>query len=279
MKYELFERGFGMRNRLVATAAVLGFVLVAAAPGTTMAQPGGLGPERINGRINLSGVWQAMNTANWNLEAHSAEALDEFWQLGSLASIPAGRSVVVEGTIPYLPEAQEQRDANRANWPDADPETSCYLPGIPRASYMPFPFQILQTESDILFVYSYASANRLVEMDERLEAPVDTWMGQSNGEWDGDTLVIETHAQNGKPWLDRAGNHYSRNAIVTERLTLVTSNHIDYQATISDPTVFSSDWTIRMPLYRNIEENAQILEHKCVPFVENFLYSDLIGLE
>jgi hypothetical protein len=265
-----------MGNRLVALSAVFGLTLVA---GTTLAQPGGIGPDEINGRPNLSGVWQAMNTANWNLEAHSAEAIDEFWRLGSLAAIPAGRSVVVEGEIPYRPEALEQRDANRAGWPEADPETLCYLPGIPRANYMPYPFQIFQTESDVLFVYSYHSANRLVEMDERIEAPVDTWMGQSNGSWDGETLVIETHAQNGKPWLDRAGNWYSRNAIVTERLTLMTPNHIDYQVTISDPTVFTSDWTLRMPLYRNVEENAQILEHKCVPFVENLLYSDLIGLE
>jgi hypothetical protein len=118
-----------------------------------------------------------------------------------------------------------------------------------------------------------------VEVDERIEAPVDTWMGQSNGRWEGDTLVIETHAMNGKPWLDRAGNYLTRNAIVTERLTLASANHIDYEATIEDPTIFSSSWTIRMPLYRNVEENAQILEFKCVPFVENLLYSDLIGLE
>lgn len=265
-----------MGNRLVALSAVLGFSTVV---GTAQAQPGGIGPDEIGGQPNLSGVWQAMNTANWNLEAHSAEAIDEFWRLGSLAAIPAGRSVVVEGEIPYRPEALEQREENQAGWPEADPETLCYLPGIPRANYMPYPFQIFQTESDILFVYSYHSANRLVEMDERIEAPVDTWMGQSNGQWEGETLVIETHAQNGKPWLDRAGNWYSRNAIVTERLTLMTPNHIDYQVTISDPTVFTSDWTIRMPLYRNVEENAQILEHKCVPFVENLLYSDLIGLE
>jgi hypothetical protein len=265
-----------MRNRLVALSAVCGLAVLA---GTTRAQPGGIGPDEINGHPNLSGVWQAMNTANWNLEAHSAQALDEFWRLGSLASIPAGRSVVVEGEIPYRPEALAQRDENRAGWPKADPETLCYLPGIPRANYMPYPFQVLQTESDILFVYSYHSANRLVEMDEPIEAPVDTWMGQSNGHWEGDTLVIETHAQNGKPWLDRAGNYYSRNAIITERMTLMTPDHIDYRVTVSDPTVFTSDWTIRMPLYRNIEENAQILEFKCVPFVENLLYSDLIGLE
>ena len=268
-----------MGNRLVAMAALLGLALTGVAPGTAVAQPGGLGPDQISGHPNLSGVWQALNTANWNLEAHSAEALDEFWRLGSLGAIQAGQSVVVEGEIPYLPGALGQREENQAGWPKADPETTCYLPGIPRANYMPYPFQISQTESDVLFVYSYHSANRLVEMDERIEAPVDTWMGQSNGQWEGDTLVIETHAMNGKPWLDRAGNYLSRNAIVTERLSLITPDHIDYQATISDSTLFSSDWTIRMPLYRNIEENAQILEHKCVPHVENLLYSDLVGLE
>jgi hypothetical protein len=268
-----------MGNRFVAAAALIGLASVVVAPQSAVAQPGGIGPDTINGHPNLSGVWQAMNTANWNLEAHSAEALDEFWQLGSLAAIPAGRSVVVEGTIPYTADGAARRDENAAGWPEADPETMCFLPGIPRANYMPYPFQILQTEGDILFVYSYASANRLVAVDEHLEAPVDTWMGQSNGTWEGDTLVIETRWQNGKPWLDRAGNWYSNQATITERLTLITPNHIDYQATISDPTVFTSDWTIRMPLYRNVEENAQILEHKCVPFVENLRYKDLLGLE
>lgn len=267
-----------MAKRMAAVAAAVALASVACAPAEQEAS-GDFGIERINGYPNLSGVWQAMNTANWNLEAHSATALDEFWKLGSLASIPAGKSVVVEGRIPYRADAVAQRDTNRAGWPKADPETLCYLPGIPRANYMPYPFQILQTESDILFVYSYASANRLVEMDEPIVAPVDTWMGQSNGRWEGNTLVIETSAMNGKPWLDRAGNYLTRNAVITERLTLVSADHIDYQATIEDPTIFTNPWTIRMPLYRNVEENAQILEFKCVPFVENLLYSDLIGLE
>jgi hypothetical protein len=263
---------------MAAAAAVVALASVACTP-ADQAPTGDFGIERINGNPNLSGVWQAVNSANWNLEAHSAQAIDQFWQLGSLASIPAGKSVVVEATIPYNADGLAQRAENQAGWPNADPESTCYLPGIPRANYMPYPFQILQTESDILFVYAYHSANRLVEMDEALVPPVDTWMGQSNGNWEGDTLVIETTGMNGKPWLDRAGNHMSRNAVVTERFVLITYNHIMYEATISDPTVFTSDWTIRMPLYRNIEDNAQILEHKCVPFVENLLYSDLIGLE
>lgn len=268
-----------MGNRFVATATLMGLAVAVAAPGVSNAQPGGLGPEEINGRPNLSGVWQAMNTANWNLEAHSAEALDEFWELGSLAAIPAGRSVVEGGSIPYNAEGMAQRDENAAGWPEADPETMCFLPGIPRANYMPYPFQILQTEDDVLFAYSYASANRLVAVAEHLEAPVDTWMGQSNGTWEGDTLVIETQWQNGKAWLDRSGNYIGQGATVTERFSLMTPNHIEYEATISNPAVFTEDWTLSMPLYRNVEENAQILEHKCVPHVENLRYSDLLDLE
>ncbi|HET7132782.1 MAG TPA: hypothetical protein VFJ95_11065, partial [Gammaproteobacteria bacterium] len=136
---------------------------------------------RVGGEPNFNGVWQAMNTANWNLEAHSAEHVKGFWQLGSLAAIPAGQSVITspaDGKIPYLPEALAKRDENRKGWPEADPETKCYLPGIPRATYMPFPFHIIQggDGTDILFAYEYTSANRVVFMGDHQEPPVDTWM-------------------------------------------------------------------------------------------------------
>lgn len=231
--------------------------------------------ERIAGNPNLNGIWQAMNTANWNLEAHSAEALEDFWQLGAIAAIPAGQSVVEGGEIPYRPDALAQREENRANWPKADPEANCYLPGIPRATYMPFPFQIVQGGGDILFVYEYASTNRLVNMEEHKEPPIDTWMGVSNGHWDGDTLVIETTGFNEKTWFDRAGNYHSNALKVTERLTLIDEDHIQYEATIEDPEVFTRPWTIKMPLYRRTEPNAQLLEFKCVPFSEELLYGDL----
>jgi hypothetical protein len=233
-------------------------------------------PARVAGQPNINGIWQAMNSANWNLEAHSAEKLEGFWQLGSLAAIPAGMSVVDgDGKIPYKPEALAQREENRAGWPKSDPETSCYLPGIPRANYMPFPFQIVQGGDDILFVYTYASANRLVNMGEPIEPPVDTWMGQSNGRWDGDMLVIETTGFNDRTWFDRAGNYHTSSLKVTERFTPVGENHLQYSATIEDPNVFTRAWTISMPLYRHIEPSAQILEFKCVPFVEELLYKDL----
>ncbi len=237
--------------------------------------------DRINGRPNLNGVWQAMNTAHWNLEGHSAAAIDDFWQLGAIAAIPAGQSVIVGGPIPYRPEALAQRDANRAGWPRTDPEAACYLPGIPRATYMPFPFEIVQGDGDILFVYEYASANRPVHMDpadhlEYADVPVDQWMGWSNGRWDGDTLVIEVVANDSRTWFDRAGNYHTSGLTVTERYTLASDNHILYEATIDDPNVYTRPWTISMPLYRRLEPNATILEFKCVEFAEPLLYGDLL---
>lgn len=262
-----------MRREFAGPSAIVVATLIAALTSASHAQLAR--PERIAGRPNFNGIWQALNSANWNLEAHAAEGLDRFWQMGAIAAIVAGRSVVVGTTIPYLPEAAARREEFRANWPDSDPETDCYLPGIPRANYMSYPFQIVQGGGDILFVYEYASANRLVAMDEHLEPPVDTWMGQSNGRWDGDSLVIETVGLNGRAHLDRSGNHMSAAAIVTERLTLITPEHIDYEVTIRDVRTFSEPWSIRMPLYRHVDEHAQIMEFKCVPFVEEKLYKDL----
>jgi len=232
-------------------------------------------PARIAGRPNLNGIYQAINTANWNLEDHSASDLKAFWQMGAIAAIPAGQSVVDGGTIPYLPAALKQREANRAGWPKTDPEAKCYMPGIPRATYMPYPFQIVQGQKDILFVYEYASSNRIVHMSNHTEAPVDSWMGWSNGKWDGDTLVIDVQGFNELSWFDRAGNHHSEQLHVVERYTPQGDNHIQYQATITDPKTFSRPWTIRMPLYRRIEPNVQLLEFKCVEFSEELLYGDL----
>ncbi len=236
-------------------------------------------PERIAGKPNLNGIWQALNTAHWNLEGHSAEALEDFWELGAIAAIPAGQSVVVGGEIPYLPEALAEREENRAGWPASDPEAKCYMPGIPRATYMPYPFQIVQGEGDtILFAYTYANANRPVYMnpDDHQIAPVDTWMGRSNGRWEGDTLVIEVNSNIEDTWLDRAGNHHSNQMVVTERYTLVDEHVMQYEATIEDPETFSRPWTIRMPLYRRAEENARLLEFNCVEFAEELLYGDLM---
>jgi hypothetical protein len=261
-------------NRLIvalATATAIGLAVSAA-----RAQPQLDRPARIAGHPNFNGIWQAVNTAYWNLEGHSAEALGDFWQLGAIAAIPAGPSVVRGGAIPYRPEALAKRNENRAKWPGTDPEAKCYMLGVPRVTYHNMPFQIFQAEGDLLFVYPFAATNRVVHMTDRSELPVDSWMGKSDGTWDGDVLAVTTKWQNGQSWLDRAGNHASNKLTVTERFTLLGPNHIWYEATLEDPLTYSRPWTIEMPLYRLIEEDAQLLEHKCVPFADMLLYHDLL---
>jgi hypothetical protein len=263
-----------MRTPGKILAITLGVASIFSGADTSLAQERQR-PARIAGKPNLNGIWQAMNTAHWNLEGHSAEAIAGFTALGAIAAIPAGQSVVAGTTIPYLPEALAKRDANRAAWPAADPETKCYMPGIPRATYMPYPFQIVQGDGNtILFAYTYANANRPVHMTDHKIAPVDLWMGRSNGSWDGDTLVIEVNSNIESTWLDRAGNHHSPAMVVTERYTLVDEHVMQYEATIDDPETFSRPWTIRMPLYRHIDANARLLEFNCVEFAEELLYGE-----
>jgi hypothetical protein len=263
--------------------ACLGFVAIAAATFALSAvAQDRTRPERIGDKPNLNGLWQAAGTAHWNLEAHSAEAIPAFWPLGSLAAIPAGQSVVVGGTIPYKPEALATRDANRAGWPASDPEAKCYMPGIPRATYMPYPFEIVQGEGDtVLFAYTYANANRPVFMnpEDHLIAPVDLWMGRSNGRWDGDTLVIEVNSNIDQTWFDRAGNHHSAAMVVTERYSLIDENHMQYEATIEDPETFTQPWTISLPLYRVLDANARLLEFNCVEFAERLIYGEFFTQE
>ena len=276
-----------MRNRFFSAKAVLCAqrALLAAALISPVCAPFAAAQElkrteTIGGHPNFNGVWQALNFAYWNLEAHSAEALDQFWPMGAIAAIPAGKSILKGGeTIPYLPKALEQRNKNRANWPAADPEAKCYMLGVPRATYHNMPFQIFQGDGDLLMVYPFAATNRIIYMNDPSEPPVDTYMGKSSGAWDGNVLVVTTTGQNEKTWLDRAGNFHSNQLKVTERFTLLDANHIWYEATLEDPKTFSKPWTIEMPLYRLIEKDVQLLEHKCVPFADKLLYSDLMHLE
>jgi hypothetical protein len=261
-------------NRAIrALTAAAALVLVVSAAG---AQPQLDRPPRIAGRPNFNGIWQAINTAYWNLEGHPAEGLTDLWQLGAIAAIPAGQSVVRGGTIPYTPEALAKRNENRASWPATDPEAKCYMLGVPRVTYHNMPFQIFQGEGDLLFVYPFAAANRVIHMTDRSELPVDSWMGKSDGTWDGDMLVVTTKWQNGQSWLDRAGNHASNQLTVTERFRLLGLNHLWYEATLDDPHTYTKPWTIEMPLYRLIEQQAQLLEHKCVTFADGLLSQDLL---
>ena len=273
MNTTLQNRFAQLRVAFALTAVVVTCVASVAVVTPSAAQMAN--PARIAGKPNLNGIWQAMSTAYWNIEDHSATGLDQFWQLGAIAAIPAGQSVVEGGTIPYLPAALAKRNENRAGWPKSDPEAKCYMPGIPRATYMPFPFRIVQGDGDLLFAYEFASANRIVHLSNHQEPPVDSWMGWSNGSWDGDTLVIEVTGNIDQTWFDRSGNHHGALMKVTERYTLVSENHLQYEATIEDPETFSRPWKISLPLYRRLEPNVQLLEFKCVEFAEELLYGDL----
>jgi hypothetical protein len=238
---------------------------------TTLAMAQGRIPRSADGKPDLNGIWQAMNTANWDIEAHEARA-GVLPVLGALAAEPAGQGVVEGGNIPYLPAAAEKKKKNFENRLELDPEAKCYLPGIPRAVYMPYPFQIIQNPHSMMIAYEYASGYRNIFLKDPGEAPADSWMGQSYGRWDGDTFVIDVTGQNDQTWFDRSGNFHSDQLHVVERYTLVKPDVINYEATIEDPAVFSRPWKISMPLYRHLEKNARLGEFKCVEFVEEFMY-------
>jgi len=240
---------------------------------TKKAKPGPvkIGSRMPDGKPNLNGVWEYIGAANWNIQDHSA-APGPFWQLGAIGAIPAGQGIVEGNEIPYKPAALEKKNQNKAHWPAEDPEAKCYMAGIPRSTYMPFPFQIIQSNQDILMAYEYASSNRLINMGKPIEAGSDTWMGTSNGHWEGDTLVVDVTGLNGLSWFDRAGNWASDKLHVVERYKRRDNDVLDYEATIEDPSVFTRPWKISLPLYRRAEKNAQILEFKCVEFAEELLY-------
>jgi hypothetical protein len=231
-------------------------------------------PRSADGHPDFSGTWQTLNTAHWNLEPHVSDA-PVVSELGAQFAVPPGLGVVEGGKIPYLPEALVQRDANFAKRLTEDPEGKCYMGGVPRSTYMPYPFQIFQDERQIAMFYQFATGLRRIAVGGTDEAPLDSWMGWSNATWDGDTLVVEVTGLNGQTWLDRAGNYASAAAKVTERYTPLGPNHVQYEATIEDESVFSQPWTISMPLYRIVDENYRMLEFKCEPYAEEKLYGHL----
>jgi hypothetical protein len=236
--------------------------------------PGTQVPRTADGTPDLNGIWQAVGTAHWNLQDHQARS-GPVIELGAVLAVPAGQSVVTDNEIPYQPWAAARQKENYDNWLSRDPEVKCYLPGLPRATYMPYPFQIVQAGTDILMAYEFASASRVIHMGRVEPPPVDTWMGQSSGRWDGDTLVVDSVGFNDQTWFDRAGNFHSEALHLVERFTPVSPDVLDYHVTIEDSKVFTRPWTIQMPLYRRRDRNVQLLEFKCVEFVEEMMYGHL----
>jgi hypothetical protein len=242
-------------------------------------------PRLANGHPDLNGLWQAFVTANIDLNDHEAQSGPHPELMGAYGGWPAGQSIVEGGEIPYQTSALARRKQNIENrmkvdvsddkkWHDlGDPEFKCYMPGVPRATYMPFPFQIVQGSSSyILIAYEFTSATRIVRMNWKGEAPTDSWMGWSRGRWEGDTLVVDVTGQREETWFDRAGNYHSDALHVVERYTPISPYHLMYEATIEDPKVFTRPWKISFPLYRRMEKAVQQLEFKCVPWTEELLF-------
>jgi hypothetical protein len=269
------QMGNGLRGGRVAGAAA---VLITALQLGVMPAASGAeayrAPRAADGKADLNGIWQALNTANWDLQEHAARP-GVVVALGAAGAVPAGLSVVEGGEIPYLPAAAAKKKENFENRLTADPEIKCYLPGVPRATYMPYPFQIVQTPKFILMAYEFAGAARTIHIDKAPSNPVDSWMGQSVGHWEGDTLVVDVTGLNDQTWLDRAGNFHSDALHVVERYTPLSPDALTYDVTIEDPKVFSRPWKMSMPLYRRLDKNAQLMEFKCVEFVEELMYGHL----
>ena len=271
-----------MRQRFVSSvaAAAVGASLMAAfsmavAPVSGQQAPAYRAPRAADGHPDLNGIWQSTNEANYDIEMHMARPALQVrpgpygpvpappvLALGAVAAVPPGMGVV-EGELPYTPEALAQRNKNRESWATLDPEVKCYLPGVPRATYMPQPFQIFHSNQAIFIAYQYAGAVRNIYLKDPGPPPVDAWMGQSFGRWEGDTLVVSANGFNDQTWFDRAGNYHSVQLKVTERYTRTAPDVISYEATIEDPQVFTRPWTIRMTLYRRQEQPARLLEYIC----------------
>lgn len=263
-----------LRGWMLVPAAVMAGLLLAVTATTGQAPPAYRAPRTADGKPNLSGIWQAMTTAYWDIEPHSAGP-SQILELGASGAVPGGLGVVEGGVLPYRPEALAKKKENYANRLKLDPEIKCYLPGVPRAMYMPFPFQIIQTPQYIMMIYEYARAVRTIYMENQTEAPADSWMGWSNGRWEGETLVVDTTGFNDQAWFDRAGNFHSDRLHVVERFTARSPETLTYEATIEDPQVFTRPWKMSLPLYRHVERDAQILEFRCVEFVEDLIYGHL----
>ncbi len=283
--------GFNRSTALVAGAAIAAAFSLAAIRMTGQAARTSQAPRTAqatraartsDGHPNLNGIWQATTTANWDLLAHTmrpAVAQPGVYPdvpvlaapvvaLGADGGVPPGPGVVEGNEIPYNPEAAAKKKDNAEHWLDRDPEVRCYMPGIPRAMYMPYPYRITQGTSKIAMAFEFAGASRTIHLDPVDPPPADTWMGHSVGHWEGNTLVVDVSHFNDRTWFSRSGDFHSDALHVVERFTPITPDALRYEVTIEDPNVFTRPWKMSMVLYRQLEANAQLMEYKCVELAE-----------
>ncbi len=212
-------------------------------------------PRTSDGRPDIGGIWLPPGGALEDLEEHP-EGLDD----------NGGPTVVVDppdGRVPMQPWANIRRQENAQAY--IHPSAACFMSGVPHTMYRPGPIQFLQSADYFVILSGRAHAYRIVHLDDRqpLEENIRLWNGDSRGRWEGDTLVIETTNQNGKAWLDQRARFYTEEAHVVERLTLVDRDTLHYQATITDPNIYTTPFTIAFPYRRNAEEGFEMIEEAC----------------
>jgi hypothetical protein len=210
-------------------------------------------PRTASGKPDLGGIWRVQNRAAVNLLPHVASVGE-----------PAGLGVVVGGEIPYQDWAREQQQRNFANRAELDPFNRCFLPGTPRLMALDFPLQVFQGDSHIALTSEWQQVFRLIHMNNEpsLYEGIESWMGHSRGQWQGDELVVAVSEFNGKTWFDAAGNFHSAAMTLTERFRLLDADTIAYEVTVEDPEVFTRPWTLRMQLHRQ-KELPRVLEYQC----------------
>jgi hypothetical protein len=200
-------------------------------------------PRTADGKPDLQGIWMVRNKA-------AADLLGE-------------RGIVEGNEIPYKPEALAKKRQNLASRKTADPLESCFLPGVPRIMYLEHPYQIFQTKDHVAITFEWSQVFRLIYTNGKAGPQgIDSWMGDSRGQWEGDTLVVTNKGQKDTTWFDAAGNHHSDAMTVVERFTLQNADTIQYEVTITDPNVFTRPWKIRMPIVRQ-KDKVRLLEYQC----------------
>jgi hypothetical protein len=254
-----------------------------------------------DGHPDLNGFWQAITTANWDIEEHAPEVAPHETLVGAWLAKPPGFGVVEGGPIPYNAAglARKQKYLENRLKPDplppntepydySDPEAKCFHPGVPRGTYMQHPFQIVQSHNypKIFMAYTFGGSSlRVINLDRTFPEAAGTnnptellenyvYQGQSIGRWVGNTLEVETRYFNTEVWLDRTGNFYGENALVTERYTPTSPFHMTYEVTIDDPETFTRPWKMSLPLYKLVDPSSKlhILEFNCVPLTDEFAY-------
>jgi hypothetical protein len=211
-------------------------------------------PRTPDGKPDLSGIWQTLSAAEFDLEPHAARV-----------DAPPGAGIVDGQVIPYLPAALAQRKEKFEARATADPRTKCFTLGVPRGIYYPEPFQIFQRPRDLTVMFEFGHPVRTIHTNGTLhpDGHIDFWLGDSRGHWEGDTLVVDVVDFNGETWLDRAGNFASDALHVVERWTMIDGNTIDYKATLEDQRVYSRPWSLGVLLYRHREPHFQLIENYC----------------